>query len=67
MLEAKLNEAAILKRLLEGLSTSLSCYRRVDDKRAPNTAAIKELVTDANFECNEEGIVRVIFHLCSLN
>ncbi|THG94067.1 hypothetical protein EW026_g7327 [Hermanssonia centrifuga] len=35
MLEARLNEAAILKRLLE---------------------AIKELVADANFECNEEGI-----------
>ncbi|KXN80819.1 Proliferating cell nuclear antigen [Leucoagaricus sp. SymC.cos] len=35
MLEAKLQEAAILKKLLD---------------------AIKELVTDANFECNEEGI-----------
>ncbi|GJE96300.1 proliferating cell nuclear antigen [Phanerochaete sordida] len=35
MLEAKLNEAGILKRLLD---------------------AIKELVADANFECNDEGI-----------
>ncbi|OJT14758.1 Proliferating cell nuclear antigen [Trametes pubescens] len=35
MLEAKLNEAALLKRLLD---------------------AVKELVTDANFDCNEEGI-----------
>ncbi|KDQ55021.1 hypothetical protein JAAARDRAFT_195907 [Jaapia argillacea MUCL 33604] len=35
MLEAKLQEAAILKRLLD---------------------AVKELVTDANFECTEEGI-----------
>ncbi|KAJ3563700.1 hypothetical protein NP233_g8770 [Leucocoprinus birnbaumii] len=35
MLEAKLREAALLKKLLD---------------------AIKELVTDANFECNEEGI-----------
>lgn len=35
MLEARLQEAAILKRLLD---------------------SIKELVTDANFECNEEGI-----------
>ncbi|KAK7694120.1 hypothetical protein QCA50_003696 [Cerrena zonata] len=35
MLEAKLEQAAILKRLLD---------------------AIKELVADANFECNEEGI-----------
>ncbi|KAF7795315.1 hypothetical protein EIP86_006470 [Pleurotus ostreatoroseus] len=35
MLEAKLSEAATLKRLLD---------------------AIKELVADANFECNEEGI-----------
>ncbi|KJA22355.1 hypothetical protein HYPSUDRAFT_164534 [Hypholoma sublateritium FD-334 SS-4] len=36
MLEAKLQEAGTLKKLLD---------------------AIKELVTDANFECNEEGIV----------
>ncbi|KAF8552672.1 proliferating cell nuclear antigen [Imleria badia] len=35
MLEAKLEEAALLKRLLD---------------------SVKELVTDANFECNEEGI-----------
>ncbi|EMD36104.1 hypothetical protein CERSUDRAFT_116007 [Gelatoporia subvermispora B] len=35
MLEARLSEAAILKRLID---------------------AIKELVTDANFECNEEGL-----------
>ncbi|KAI0350732.1 proliferating cell nuclear antigen [Trametes cingulata] len=35
MLEAKLSEAAILKRLLD---------------------AVKELVSDANFDCNEEGI-----------
>ncbi|KAI0295607.1 proliferating cell nuclear antigen, N-terminal domain-containing protein [Multifurca ochricompacta] len=35
MLEATLNEAATLKRLLD---------------------AVKELVQDANFECNEEGI-----------
>ncbi|KAG5349386.1 Proliferating cell nuclear antigen [Termitomyces sp. J132] len=35
MLEAKLSEAGILKKLLD---------------------AIKELVNDANFECNEEGI-----------
>ncbi|KAK0464692.1 proliferating cell nuclear antigen, N-terminal domain-containing protein [Desarmillaria tabescens] len=35
MLEAKLQEASVLKKLLD---------------------AIKELVTDANFECNEEGI-----------
>ncbi|CCM05240.1 uncharacterized protein FIBRA_07450 [Fibroporia radiculosa] len=35
MLDARLNEAAILKRLID---------------------AIKELVNDANFECNEEGL-----------
>ncbi|OBZ73429.1 Proliferating cell nuclear antigen [Grifola frondosa] len=35
MLEARLSEAATLKRLLD---------------------AVKELVSDANFECNEEGI-----------
>lgn len=39
MLEAKLAQASVLKKLLE---------------------AIKELVTDANFECNEEGLVRLI-------
>ena len=35
MLEARLEKAVTLKRLLD---------------------AVKELVTDANFECNEEGI-----------
>ncbi|KAL7278384.1 hypothetical protein ACG7TL_008364 [Trametes sanguinea] len=39
MLEAKLNEAALLKRLLD---------------------AVKELVSDANFDCNDEGISRLV-------
>ncbi|CAE6464995.1 unnamed protein product [Rhizoctonia solani] len=38
MLEARLEQASILKRLLD---------------------AIKELVTDANFECGDEGLVRI--------
>jgi hypothetical protein len=53
MLEAKLSEAGVLKKLLDG--KRLYCY-------FPSSfvlisfSAIKELVTDANFECNEEGI-----------
>jgi len=53
MLEAKLREAALLKKLLDGRMSKL-----VIKKKGPERAvsAIKELVTDANFECNEEGI-----------
>lgn len=55
MLEAKLSEAGTLKKLLDGtLDASLSTETRFF-LHLP--AAIKELVTDANFECNEEGIV----------
>jgi proliferating cell nuclear antigen len=55
MLEAKLSEAGTLKKLLDGmLDASLSAETRFFSQLP---AAIKELVTDANFECNEEGIV----------
>jgi hypothetical protein len=55
MLEARLNEASVLKKLLECERLNIkSCYTRVADAFP---IAIKELVTDANFECNEEGIV----------
>ena len=36
MLEARMNEASTLKKVLE---------------------AVKDLITDANWECNEDGIV----------
>lgn len=58
MLEAKLQQAALLKRLLDcmsGLSPSAHTLTPI--------LAIKELVTDANFNCTEEGIVRVSFIL----
>lgn len=54
MLEAKLSEAAILKRLLDGRRDSNHIG---DPTRLITFLAIKELVADANFECNEEGIV----------
>jgi len=56
MLEAKLSEAGTLKKLLDGMyDASSSTKKHVLCSRLP--PAIKELVTDANFECNEEGIV----------
>lgn len=53
MLEAKLQEAGILKKLLDG-----ERYLVIYTTMLPlmPCAAIKELVTDANFECTEEGI-----------
>ena len=55
MLEAKLSEAAILKRLLDGESNT----QWLELHALTPGLAIKELVADANFECNDEGIVRV--------
>lgn len=55
MLEAKLEDAGILKKLIDGLLSFLSRKAR-PDQPALSTTAIKELVTDANFECSEEGI-----------
>lgn len=57
MLEAKLEEAAVLKRLLDGKGIlSITSATRLTKNVL---IAIKELVNDANFECNEEGIVSV--------
>jgi hypothetical protein len=62
MLEAHLKEAATLKRLIEGkwpvfpvLTRALTNGVPLSSSNAPYTA-IKELVTDANFVCSEEGI-----------
>jgi hypothetical protein len=55
MLEAKLNEAATLKRLLDGMKPLFIAGPTCDD--ADWHVAVKELVQDANFECNESGIV----------
>jgi len=61
MLEAKLSEAGTLKKLLDGVVVSYtSLFPKNTDHRVFFSflfSAIKELVTDANFECNEEGIV----------
>ena len=56
MLEAKLAEAGTLKKLLDGKSlTHTHAFFHPSDASL-FYIAIKELVTDANFECNEEGI-----------
>jgi proliferating cell nuclear antigen len=61
MLEAKLSEAGTLKKLLDGKKKTHFSYAslpKANKKHVyPALPAIKELVTDANFECNEEGIV----------
>jgi hypothetical protein len=54
MLEATLNEAVTLKRLLDGMEVLQFWLHQLVTMR---TAAVKELVQDANFECNEGGIV----------
>jgi hypothetical protein len=58
MLEARLQEAALLKRLLDCKLYSRQIFMAGLIRQ--NFAAIKELVTDANFECNEEGIVGLL-------
>lgn len=57
MLEAKLAEAGTLKKLLDG-KHFLKVFQKtkIDASNPPGKTAIKELVTDANFNCNEEGI-----------
>jgi hypothetical protein len=61
MLEAKLAEAQTLKKLLEGTRLGRTQTRFISF----TTPAIKELVSDANFQCGEEGIVRVSRHFAS--
>ena len=58
MLEAKLSEAALLKRLLDGMFPRISFSPLLPQS---TRLAVKELVSDANFECNEEGIVSTRF------
>lgn len=97
MFEAKLTQAAVLKKLLDGVSLvdvgrttklvnltvlALCLYDALNDScqgtrivRVTKLAKTyrfdrKDLVTDANFECNEEGLVRfhhnsrLNFHAC---
>ena len=57
MLEAKLSEAGTLRKLLDGTSSihlNARFFHPPDASFIP--LAIKGLVTDANFECNEKGI-----------
>ena len=49
MLEAKFSEAGTLKNLLGGVLHTSLCTEIL--------TAINDLVTEANFNCNEEGIV----------
>jgi proliferating cell nuclear antigen len=59
MLEAKLAEAGTLKKLLDGNShkqVKHAFFAHLTRLFFLPCSAIKELVTDANFECNEEGI-----------
>jgi hypothetical protein len=59
-----------LKKVLDGELAWLWAYApgsaRVADPCC-SSAAVKDLITDANFDCNEDGIVRVpLFPLCPL-
>lgn len=56
MLEARLAAASVLKRLLDGL-WSRDVFISLIDRVFETRSAIKELVTDANFECSEDGLV----------
>lgn len=56
MLEATLNEAATLKRLVDGMKVFYSQMEPTCND-ADSHLAVKELVQDSNFECNESGIV----------
>lgn len=78
MLEARVKQASVLKKLLDGTS-SAECSRpgmrnvwraeinfdfptgpshtTPDTARADHITAIKELVTDGNLDCSDEGIV----------
>lgn len=74
MIEAKMESAQTIKKLLDGQSqTSQSKLKRSSSRRVSAVqnlttvsirlsygTAIKELVTDANFEANDEGLVRTI-------
>lgn len=55
MLEAKLGEAGLLKKILDGEPVANDASG-VPQCLTVDYTAVKELVTDANFECNEEGI-----------
>lgn len=58
MFEARLKEAALLKRLLDCELLYIAVFSSISlDTYVTFLLAVKELVTDANFECNEEGIV----------
>ncbi|KAF8321304.1 proliferating cell nuclear antigen [Clavulina sp. PMI_390] len=60
MFESKLSQAAVLKKLLDGTNQP-SSWRYGDDAKLielhPPSLTRHDLVTDANFECNEEGLI----------
>jgi hypothetical protein len=59
-----------LKKVLDGELAWLGAYAPGSATRRLTPcclvcAAVKDLITDANFDCNEDGIVRVpLFPLC---
>lgn len=56
MLEARLADVAILRHLVDGkICAVLIVYHRFE---CPFIVALKELVTDANFLCDRDAIVR---------
>jgi len=59
-----MQDAGTLKKLLDCKDAShrASATSSDLDASSPSSIAIKELVTDANFECNEEGLV---CHICA--
>lgn len=72
MLEAKLSSADLLKKVLEGESEGdrlptplLPRIALLTLLALSTTAAVKELVTEASFDCSDEGIVRS--HLARLD
>lgn len=55
--EATLEKAELLKKILDGEQTGDNGARSAGYWTDKYRTAVKELVTDANLDCSEEGIV----------
>jgi len=62
MLEARVKQASVLKKLLDGESywRNLEETTSGRDRWILLTLAIKELVSDGNLDCTDEGIVSTL-------
>ncbi len=75
MLEARIKQAAVLKKLLDGRWWFQDRFHFYDSDMygmttcidIPSPTAIKELVTDGNLDCTEEGIVSLPSNTHSLS